>query len=56
MAQDNPFAEPGDDDRTVIRPAPGGRAPVEQRQAAAHGLWLPQGVFSTTSSSVAQST
>jgi type VI secretion system protein ImpK len=35
MAQDNPFAEPGDDDRTVIRPAPGGRAPVEQRQAAA---------------------
>jgi type VI secretion system protein ImpK len=22
---DNPFAEPGDDDRTVIRPAPGGR-------------------------------
>uniref|UniRef100_UPI002FDA5991 type IVB secretion system protein IcmH/DotU n=1 Tax=Elioraea tepidiphila TaxID=457934 RepID=UPI002FDA5991 len=35
MSQDNPFAEPGDDDRTVIRPAPGGRARVEQRQAAA---------------------
>ena len=37
MPQDNPFAEPGDDDRTVIRPAPGGRARVEQRQAAAPG-------------------
>lgn len=35
MSQDNPFAEPGDDDKTVIRPAPGGRARVEQRQAAA---------------------
>jgi type VI secretion system protein ImpK len=25
---DNPFAEPGDDDRTIIRPVPGGRAPA----------------------------
>jgi type VI secretion system protein ImpK len=25
---DNPFAEPGDDDRTIIRPMPGGRAPA----------------------------
>ena len=28
MASDNPFAEPDDSDRTVIRPAPGGRRPV----------------------------
>ncbi len=27
---DNPFAEPGDDDRTIIRPMPGGRAPTER--------------------------
>jgi type VI secretion system protein ImpK len=28
MAQDNPFAEPDDGDRTVIRPSPGGRRPA----------------------------
>ncbi len=27
MANDNPFAEPDDNDRTIIRPAPGGRRP-----------------------------
>ena len=30
-ASDNPFAEPGDDDRTVIRPLPGGRRPSPAR-------------------------
>ena len=28
MSTDNPFAEPDDSDRTVIRPVPGGRRPV----------------------------
>ena len=28
MASDNPFAEPDDSDRTIIRPAPGGRRPA----------------------------
>jgi type VI secretion system protein ImpK len=28
MVQDNPFAEPEDGDRTVIRPSPGGRRPA----------------------------
>jgi type VI secretion system protein ImpK len=28
MAQDNPFAEPEDGDRTVIRPSPGGKRPA----------------------------
>lgn len=31
---DNPFAEPGDDDRTVIRPMPGGRAPSARPSTA----------------------
>lgn len=30
MTADNPFAEPGDSDRTVIRPAPGGRRPASE--------------------------
>ena len=28
MASDNPFAEPDDSDRTIIRPSPGGRRPA----------------------------
>ena len=32
---DNPFTEPPDDDRTVIRPAPGGRRPAPPPPAAA---------------------
>lgn len=36
MATDNPFAEPDDSDRTIIRPAPGGRrGPVADPQAVA---------------------
>jgi type VI secretion system protein ImpK len=31
---DNPFSEPGDDDRTVIRPTPGGRRTVTPLSAA----------------------
>ena len=33
MANDNPFAEPDDSDRTVIRPAPGGRRQPASRPA-----------------------
>jgi len=29
MTIDDPFAEPDDSERTVIRPNPGGRRPVE---------------------------
>jgi len=35
MASDNPFAEPDDSDRTIIRPAPGGRRPAARPPAAA---------------------
>jgi len=35
MVQDNPFAEPEDNDRTVIRPSPGGRRPAAPPQQAA---------------------
>ena len=30
---DNPFSEPDDSDRTVIRPAPGGRRPARRRRS-----------------------
>jgi len=34
MVQDNPFAEPDDGDRTVIRPSPGGRKPAPPPEPA----------------------
>src|SRR6185437_1918461 len=34
MTIDDPFAEPGDSERTVIRPNPGGRRPAETIAAA----------------------
>jgi type VI secretion system protein ImpK len=34
MVQDNPFAEPDDGDRTVIRPSPGGRRPAPPAETA----------------------
>lgn len=48
---DNPFAEPDDDDRTVIRPLPGGRAPLAAPDSASrvmpHGTLpgMPQDAF-----------
>jgi type VI secretion system protein ImpK len=35
MTFDDPFAEPGEVERTIIRPNPGGRAPTEPAQAVA---------------------
>ena len=34
MTIDDPFAEPDDSERTVIRPNPGGRRPVEAMPSA----------------------
>jgi len=43
MVQDNPFAEPEDGDRTVIRPSPGGRRPAApQPEASPAGGFAPQ--------------
>lgn len=38
---DNPFAEPGDDERTVVRPIPGGRSPPRRAAAPAPALAEP---------------
>ena len=45
MSDDNPFAEPGDTDRTVIRPNPGGRrpAPAPLQPEAAPAPAMPAG-------------
>jgi type VI secretion system protein ImpK len=42
---DDPFAEPDDSDRTVIRPAPGGRRTPPQPAAPAQGAPFSQGSF-----------
>ena len=34
MSGKDPFAEPGDTDKTVVRPNPGGRRPAAQPAAA----------------------
>jgi type VI secretion system protein ImpK len=41
MVQDNPFAEPEDGDRTVIRPSPGGRRPAAPPPEAPPGGAFP---------------
>lgn len=45
MSDDDPFADPGDLDKTVIRPTPGGRrpgAPAPQQQPPGYGAPPPQ--------------
>lgn len=43
MTVDNPFDEPDDSDRTVIRPAPGGRRPAAPAAPATEAPVLPAG-------------
>ena len=44
MSDDDPFAEPNDTERTVIRPNPGGRRPEAMLSAAVPVQPAPAGV------------
>lgn len=46
MTNDNPFAEPSDTDKTVIRPNPGGRRPKPPAPPIEHGAPLDQPAIS----------
>jgi type VI secretion system protein ImpK len=45
MTTDNPFSEPDDSDRTIIRPMPGGRKPVPPQQQPSSFAPTPEPAF-----------